>query len=237
MESNPNFIRRRRRTGFTPPLDWRQVISWVGYLAHLVLYFAVLFPTFTPFERVALTVPFVVLYLSYNLCFIAGALERHKSPYVDSAPASMCGYCRLFVRRSCKHCGMCDVCRRGFDHHCFWLNNCVTKANYRHFLVGICLLTASALFTTLLSVWVVMANEYDGGRPLSRACAFYRLQISKYTIYALAFCLLVGMLGIEVFMAYVLALHCLLNARGLSTWELIKYRKALRCQIAVKKNN
>jgi hypothetical protein len=237
MESDPNFIQRRRRTGFTPPLHHQQVFSWVGYVAQLVLYFGVLFPTFTAFERVAFTIPFILLYVGYNACFIAGALERHKCPYVDSEAADMCRDCELRVRDSCKHCGLCDVCRRGFDHHCLWLNNCVTKANYRFFAAGISLLTASALFTTLLGIWAVMANEYDAGRPLARACAFYGRQISKWVVYALAACLLVGMLGVEIFMAYVLALHCLLTARGLSTWELIQYRKALRRQSVAKKDD
>jgi hypothetical protein len=237
MEADPNFIERRRRTGFTPPLHPQQVFSWVGYLTQLILYFAVLFPTFTPCERVAITIPFVLLYIAYNVCFIFGALERHQSPYVDSEDADYCFHCGLHVRHSCKHCGLCDICRRGFDHHCLWLNNCVTKANYRSFIVGISLLTASALFTTLLGVWVIMANEYDAGRPLARLCEFYGRQISKWVIYALAFCLLVGMLGVKVFMAYVLSLHCLLNARGLSTWELIKYRRNRKRQVTAKKED
>jgi hypothetical protein len=33
------------------------------------------------------------------------------------------------VKVGCRHCRCCDVCRVDFDHHCFFLNNCVTPSS------------------------------------------------------------------------------------------------------------
>ena len=44
-----------------------------------------------------------------------------------------CEICATHVHNSAKHCGTCNRCVDGFDHHCRWLNNCVGKANYKLF--------------------------------------------------------------------------------------------------------
>ena len=44
-----------------------------------------------------------------------------------------CTICKKYVDISTKHCGTCNRCVYGFDHHCEWLNNCVGKLNYKVF--------------------------------------------------------------------------------------------------------
>ncbi|GMT33079.1 hypothetical protein PFISCL1PPCAC_24376, partial [Pristionchus fissidentatus] len=74
--------------------------------------------------------------------FDAGSIAPSKRPYeefkqiVDDKRLSYFCY-SCFVNRPAgsKHCAICDKCVVNFDHHCPWLNACVTRRNHREFLL------------------------------------------------------------------------------------------------------
>ena len=215
------------RTGFTFPLHRQQVISWVGYLLQLLAYIFLILPTMTRTEQIAISIPYLAIFALYNTVFLLGASEKHTSAYVSEdqkAKGFYCRYCEKYVRLGAKHCRSCNICRMEFDHHCFFLNNCVTSDNYAMFLSGIILLGISSIFTSFLAIFVMMANEYDDGELMRRAAQFYNVEsVPKIPIYILLCLLLIEMLGIQVFMIYLYALHFLLNQRGITTFELILF--------------
>jgi palmitoyltransferase len=47
---------------------------------------------------------------------------------------AFCKTCNLTKPARSKHCSVCGFCVPHFDHHCVWLNRCVTKHNYLIFL-------------------------------------------------------------------------------------------------------
>ena len=46
-----------------------------------------------------------------------------------------CGHCVCYVTAGprTKHCHECKKCVTGFDHHCVYLNTCISSSNYDHF--------------------------------------------------------------------------------------------------------
>lgn len=129
------------------------------------------------------------------------------------------------MKMNCKHCGCCNKCRTEFDHHCFFLNNCVTMANYWQFFWGILFLGISSIYTTFLCIWVIMSMEYDNNSSLLRAREFYGANVPKAVLIVFCGLDMFIMLGIQVFMMYLYALHALLGRRGITTFQLISWRR------------
>lgn len=66
--------------------------------------------------------------------------------------ANYCPYCSLRKTPTTKHCIICDICVDGFDHHCFWVGNCVGKGNYFIFCVFLVIENLFVLFHFILSI-------------------------------------------------------------------------------------
>lgn len=71
---------------------------------------------------------------------------------------SYCFTCWVDKVPGSKHCSVCDRCVRGFDHHCPWLHQCVTKRNLREFLVfTFCVGLSAAIYTA--ATFRLLLNE------------------------------------------------------------------------------
>ena len=69
---------------------------------------------------------------------------------------SFCFKCSVIKTDNLKHCSICNKCCKEFDHHCFWVNNCIGKNNYLAFIVllYICLIDFS--YMILISVYSLL---------------------------------------------------------------------------------
>ena len=64
-----------------------------------------------------------------NLSYLNGLLENNKD---------LTNYCyKCYIRKdyTIQHCIICDKCYSGFDHHCYWINKCIAKKNYKLFIL------------------------------------------------------------------------------------------------------
>jgi hypothetical protein len=50
-----------------------------------------------------------------------------------------------------KHCHFCNKCIEEFDHHCFWINNCIGKNNMTLFLLFITVILINVIFCVVIS--------------------------------------------------------------------------------------
>jgi palmitoyltransferase len=63
-----------------------------------------------------------------------------------------CHICQSYLSdEKSKHCGSCNRCCSGFDHHCKWLNNCVGDENYSKFIVFTCLSLLHCIFQLVVA--------------------------------------------------------------------------------------
>lgn len=73
-----------------------------------------------------------------------------------------CVLCNGYVAAKTKHCGQCQKCVCGFDHHCDWLNNCIGAKNYGYF-IG---LVVSEFTLSILSIGFYATDWGSSGEEL-----------------------------------------------------------------------
>ncbi|RNF25815.1 uncharacterized protein Tco025E_02070 [Trypanosoma conorhini] len=141
---------RPRRTGFECPLDLLQLFAWLFIVVVAVLHYTLHVPFLEPALLIVVASVSSVLFTVVVALKISLSLSRIEDPVIfrtdlprleqteltqEAAPTGTvpCVFCRRFVRADSKHCGVCDKCVPGFDHHCRWLNACVGEGNYKAF--------------------------------------------------------------------------------------------------------
>lgn len=150
--------------------------------------------------------------------------------FPDDFQSRKCSTCSVMRIPRSKHCSVCNHCVHGFDHHCIWLNICISVSNKRSFLL---FLLATALLCGYC-VWLcvgIMWRVAQSGKlipaPVS-LLAFIPFFITKGGVFfALAFITLIC--GVAVFAFF--SFHLYLAARNITTNEYVKRRRYLSAEL------
>ncbi|MES1920067.1 hypothetical protein MHBO_001790 [Bonamia ostreae] len=146
---------------------------------------------------------------------------EHRRDQIESNKTKWCDYCRWNVGLDTKHCRECDRCTEHFDHHCKWLNNCVSRKNYKWF----CTSAISALLMLLFSFgtsifgFVVSFTSKDEWENL--------LGMSLLTYQILVFVNMVMTLVLMTSLIYLLSFHIFLSTKRMTTYEYILSQRCI----------
>ena len=69
-----------------------------------------------------------------------------------------CFKCCVKTTDNLKHCVICDKCCKEFDHHCFWVNNCIGLKNYNYFITFLYFCLIDFLTILLISIYSLLIN-------------------------------------------------------------------------------
>ena len=72
-----------------------------------------------------------------------------------------CPKCLVRRTKNSRHCVICEECCEGFDHHCYWVNNCIGKNNYKCFIVFLFLSLLDILFIMIICVYSFFIGELN----------------------------------------------------------------------------
>lgn len=89
-----------------------------------------------------------------------------------------CEKCNLIKPDRCHHCSICGICILKMDHHCPWINNCVSFNNYKFFVLflgytfALCIFVAATTFPYFLQFWVPPQDNLAIYKPATNNTAF-----------------------------------------------------------------
>lgn len=87
----------------------------------------------------------------------------------EAAGKVVCFKCQLVLPDKARHCDLCGRCVANFDHHCFYIDNCVGVKNVSRFvaflLFFLCLLLAHSWKYMSVTIW---HSNYDPDRDFAQ---------------------------------------------------------------------
>ena len=84
---------------------------------------------------------FSIILIIYFKCIIKFRqhLKKNKSNFLSMYDKTngnnICVKCIRIKKSNTIHCTVCNLCIDDWDHHCFWLNSCITKNNLKIFTI------------------------------------------------------------------------------------------------------
>lgn len=154
------------------------------------------------------------------------ALAQNQ-PFDGRPYGQKCTICKTHVMEMSKHCGQCDRCVDGFDHHCKWLNNCIGARNYRYFVLLISCLQAVASVQVAFAAFILQEISHsDMGVRVKQRFWLGNGSLSAYTVLLIAY--LVLSVALFLVNGQLIGLHIWLRMHGLTTYDYIMRRREQR---------
>lgn len=73
----------------------------------------------------------------------------------ENVQFDFCGDCFIKKEKRSKHCDICKRCINNFDHHCYYIDNCIGKKNLKIFAIFIFYLTFSIFLQILFQFFIL----------------------------------------------------------------------------------
>ena len=159
---------------FKPDINKKSKFSNINMLLFIILHFTVIFLTFimlmpyfdnTYFSILYLVISLLLFILFFILAFSdPGTLTNNK--YKDALDIIeqgemleyYCPKCLIKMDFRTKHCVICEKCVDDFDHHCFWVGNCIGKKNFSLFFDFLVYVIFNTLFNFLITTYYVLTE-------------------------------------------------------------------------------
>ena len=137
---------------------------------HIIIIIFVFFLILPYFDNNIFSICFIVesflVFLLYTIlsCSNPGKMVNHE--YMDlldivdkgNDVEEYCPYCLVKRKFRSKHCLVCQQCVDEFDHHCFWVGNCIGKKNYTLFFTFLIYILLNTLFIMGINIYYLV-NE------------------------------------------------------------------------------
>ena len=107
------------------------------------------------------------LFIIYFKCIISFRqhIKKKKKDYLTmyDDTYNICVKCIRMKKANTVHCAVCNLCIDDWDHHCFWLNTCISKNNMKIFTFFLITIISFLFINIIFSLSFLIAYfEIDG---------------------------------------------------------------------------
>jgi hypothetical protein len=195
---------------------------WFLVSLPLVFFCSVGFVLLPSRDSIFWTVLFIPCWAIGIFLFALATLSTHPRPTVLCRDFALdCHFCAESVAFGCKHCRRCNSCRAHFDHHCRFINNCVTGSNYFSFFFGCLFLTSTWYIGIAHLMRTIPAFRADSDAVLARLGARFGREVSKTAFWVLFALGVVINFGVAVPMTVLVTYHVYFQERCISTYDYL----------------
>ena len=181
------------------------IIAYVFQIIILIVFFCFIFPYMILNENskilywsfflvyIILTMLFFIIHIKL-ICTNPGRPKKKltfesikqimKKKEVKINFFNYCPKCIIRRSRRVKHCSICDECCEGFDHHCYWVNNCIGINNYKSFIFFLFLSFVDVIFILAISIFSLIYSflKKDKIKPFNDIKCKDYLNIKKFPV-------------------------------------------------------
>jgi len=138
------------------------ILFIVLHLVIILLVFFIILPYFNSniFSSIYIIVSaFVfILYISLSFSNPGKMINNEYKDLLDivekgNDAEDFCPHCLVKNNFRSKHCLICQNCIDEFDHHCFWVGNCIGKNNYKLFFIFLIYILLNTLYNIGVNIY------------------------------------------------------------------------------------
>jgi len=191
-KNKPEIIEIFRKKGvceklfFKPDITQKSLCSnknmFLFIALHLLIFFITFFILVPYFNNTAFSISYIIISLIvfclYTILSFSNPGKLINNQYKDLLDIvesgeevdSFCPYC--LVKKSFRtiHCLVCQHCVDEFDHHCFWVGNCIGKKNYTLFFIFLVYILLNTLFNVIVTIYYLATEMIsERGEPSNDA--------------------------------------------------------------------
>ena len=164
---------------FKPDISKKTLCSNKNMILFIVLHIVIMFFEFfilLPYlENLGFSISYVaisgivfILYSTLSLSNPGKLVNREYRDILDVVEKGQevedfCPICLIKTKFRSKHCLICQMCVEEFDHHCFWVGNCIGKKNYTLFFVFLIYILANTLFNVGVNIYFLITEIKHSG--------------------------------------------------------------------------
>lgn len=102
---------------------------------------------------------YMIIFVSYLVLMYSnpGILKNSNKNLLElvEEKQNLNDYCPICIAKktpATKHCILCEKCTDGFDHHCYWVNNCIGRKNIQIFIFFVLLVNINIVYNIILTI-------------------------------------------------------------------------------------